>query len=55
MVDDFRGFFLFIGVIILILGIMYNSLPLIIPGSLITLGLGIWLGIDFYKAFKERR
>jgi hypothetical protein len=53
MKDDVRGGILFLGIIILIVGIDIKYLLAIIGGGLITLAIGIWLGIDYYKVFRS--
>jgi hypothetical protein len=55
MSDDFRPFWLLTGVLILYGGIVLLYIPAIITGGLLALGLGSWLGIDYYKVFRELR
>jgi hypothetical protein len=55
MVDDFRPMWFLIGAISLILGIKVRYLLAIIFGGLLVLIFGIWLGIDYYKTFKENK
>jgi uncharacterized membrane protein YdjX (TVP38/TMEM64 family) len=56
MVDDFRPMFLLLSGFTIYAGsaIVFN-IPAIIIGGLGVLGFGIWLGIDFYKTFKENK